>query len=86
MSAVPDPLPTQISAPARRALLNLLAGRSTDAGLHGRSAFGGHVSVIRSLRRMGLVTTDHERGIELTALGRATAARCVDPDGEARDA
>lgn len=67
--------PERLSEPGKRALLNLLAGRSSDDGLHGRSAFGGHVATIRSLRRMGLVTTHHEAGIALSDAGRVEAER-----------
>lgn len=72
---ISDFKPENISEPGKRALLNLLAGRSSDDGLRGRSQFGGHNATIRALSRMGLVLTHHETGITLTEAGRrATSA------------
>lgn len=55
----------------RRALLNIDAGRGSDFGISGRSAYGGHSGTMVALRRAGLVTLDEQ----LTEAGRAMAAR-----------
>lgn len=53
----------------QRVLLNMATGRSSDYGISGRSAYGGHSGTMVSLRRAGLVALDGQ----LTEDGRAMA-------------
>ena len=57
----------KLSGPQLRVLDNLFDGRDAGEHLRGRSEYGGHDSVIRSLARMGLVVWDRV-GTRLTTL------------------
>ena len=57
-----------------RVLRNLNEGLLAEFGLRGRSEFGGHVSVMQSLRVRGLVDADGE----ITDAGRALFHRPSD--------
>lgn len=57
----------RLSGAQLRVLRNLTAGLASDVGLRGRSQYGGHVLVMRALRRRGLIDEDDR----ITAAGRA---------------
>lgn len=60
----------RLSGPQLRVLRNLADGWPADVGLHGRSQYGGHVSVMRALRKRGLIDEEDK----ITAAGRSVFA------------
>lgn len=60
----------RLSGAQLRVLRNLAAGLAADVGLRGRSQYGGHVSVMRALRKRGLV----DEGDKITPAGRSVFA------------
>lgn len=49
----------RLSGAQLRVLRNLAAGLAPDVGLYGRAQYGGHVSVMRALRKRGLIDGDY---------------------------